>query len=350
MNQSDKGKAGKTILSLWTIILILIGAGLTGIGILLASKLPNLSNFIITLGAGILVGCIFSLILQQKELKVHIGEEISAAYQNEEFLKTLSSERLANLRTRIDQIRIGAVHLGERESLYKFIYDKLQDPFVDKPHRVNVIQSVLIEERQNEKEYLNVTTNNSYRVHHIAFQRTNLPTTYPLKCSSTIKVKYEDLKDIRHYLSIKVDGDEMVPESPEKIEYEKLKSQMNEVEGFFSSKIDDNYSHLFFRKEIQLKKESTQIVVHEKTKMKKNERSYYYQSYMPSYHFTLNLVLPEGYKINEPALGNVCYIPEEKISETNSIQGVGTNSVCVRMDSWILPGLIVFVDWEPPCG
>jgi hypothetical protein len=91
MNQSDKKNTGKTIVSLWTIILILIGVGLTAVGIALAQCWPNLSNFIITLGAGLLVGCIFSLILQQKELKVHIGEEISAAYQNEEFLKTLSS-------------------------------------------------------------------------------------------------------------------------------------------------------------------------------------------------------------------------------------------------------------------
>jgi hypothetical protein len=164
-----------------------------------------------------------------------------------------------------------------------------------------------------------------------------------------MRVKYEDLKNVKYHLSMKVDGEEMVPEKePTQIKYEELKTQINKIEGFFSSKVDENSSAFFFQRNIQLKKEFTQIVVHEKTQMKKDERFYYYHSTIPSYHFTLNLVLPEGYKINEPALGNIHYIQKEKTSEINSIQGVGTNSVCVRMDSWVLPGLIVFVDWEAP--
>lgn len=355
MNQSnDKKKEeknnriGSTIVGLWTAILIIVGFVLIIFVLILEPKMSSWSNLIGTLGAGLLVGCIFSVIIQRKELRDYIGEEVSEVIQEDTYLDKLSDERLADLRLKIDKKRIGAIHIEKGESLYKFITENLQDPFVNEPHRVGVVKTILAQEWLNNKEYLNVTETTTYRIRHSAYPRTGLPVDYKLKSHSEIRTKYENKDKLDYRLSIKIDDDiEIIgEEKPKEKDYKEILEEIEKIEGYYTSKVDDNYTLLFFQKILSLEKEYTHITIREDSLMEKKDRSYCYTSTYPTYGVSINFILPRGFIIDKPLLGNSWYLKTEKPSIVNSIEGVNTNNVSITMDSWILPGIIAGVTWE----
>ncbi len=240
-------------------------------------------------------------------------------------------------------------HIDNDESMFTYVRKVYLDAFSQAPHPSSVFKKISIENHNEYPDYVKWKEETRYKIHHVAYA--NKPETgrYLLRFKGTSfapgLTEEEWAKSLQ--LKLRVDGRNLISPGDQP----KFVTDDTGEEGFFCRK-KGNWVHLWFKKQIDLHQEWTDVTSEEISINSKLDRVYTLHTNKPTCYYTLDVTLPKELKfIKHPfTTPKIIYsgLPDfikRDLPKKTTIEHDSDNHIRVAIQEWVMPGIVLNLNW-----
>ncbi|EGY24566.1 hypothetical protein DA2_3182 [Desulfovibrio sp. A2] len=267
-------------------------------------------------------------------------------------LKEYLDANTQNTENNIVALQLGN-HSTRSASLYNYLRKNIMEPFCRSPHKSQYESTIKIE--FIDSDTVKWTDETSFKIHHPEFNTSKLSTYYALTTELTNINTIDGNEPKPIALSVAVDNAKILSKKQRATSVETI----DKNEEGYQVEHKGSFSTYFFKKNILLKKEWTDVSIKEISITPSRDKTFTFSVYEPYYTVKYTIILPKEYTFNRSVLtSNHCIFmglpttqqSEELLKNTQVSFDDDENSCTVHMQGWVLPGPAFSIDWQetPP--
>jgi hypothetical protein len=251
------------------------------------------------------------------------------------------------------------VHSLNPQSLYQFVRTRLLNPYCLEPLRSNVRKRIHLRpcsnladyiDSQHASDYVEWIEDTEYETNNILYKTKKVTSYFDINFTVSSHAPEFDQESWFRAASIDVEVNGRKILSKDNIPtYEE-----NIIDEGFHCWKDGNWIFLHFRKHLELTDPRTKILIHEKSLNSRKDKTYSLNIARPVYRHFVDITLPSEYAFSKnPYFSpNIVHdgLPGHIKKDFNVDKSLqhrfpSDNQLIVDINEWILPGIILTVDW-----
>lgn len=239
-------------------------------------------------------------------------------------------------------------HVSNQNSLYSFAESHILDPYCNLPHPSGVKKRIKMSISKH-PGFIDWNEHTSYNIHHVTYAITRSDAQFIVKYRTNSFAPNFDLNSWGKIISLKVviDGETII--KPD----EKPRNNECITEDGFYYWSDGDWITVHFQHTIILTKEWTPVEIEENSINSEEDKTYSLNTSRPTCGYEIDLTTPDNYHIiRSPFISPFMLyrdLPEFSKQEirkkcTDPKQD-NLSHINIKMEDWILPGIVATINW-----